>query len=476
MSSESDSTEDWLGQRSLCAAAPEHVAGSGADDHQPCSSDEDWFSPVPTEGVASVVVAAMPILDRSDCDGPPAVQRSLALGRRGHRMQRVAAATIANDSEAALMVDDATKRCGELLFSGCTSDGNAHTHKLESAAASADALCMWQSGFRAKLRAVAEVGVTKAMEIVQIFIVGAIRTAASTRIGGGGAVRPSVFFRARMYDGTRMRNKVGAIKKEGDEMITSTSTAAHEIFVAMVGFGMLFRKVAHHGCKKMLLLHGTIPTTSQVHEGTSAEVLDLGLNMLTTFESDKHTDEAFPRQVDLVFSDGHKANIRRERKDSINHPNRRKILMLCRAHMKSKLAPIGYKRLNALDSKVIRLQLSVEGGDANNIQSEARQIHVEQLVIYMNSVCLADASRHPSPDRYFIGGRSGFNPISRCLHPDLQIFPPHTHLILLCWHVGRTALRPMRSHQSNIHILSRIADHSRRCRLVRLVLRLWLRP
>ena len=68
--------------------------------------------------------------------------------------------------------------------------------------------------------------------------------------------------------------------------------------------------------------------------------------------------------------------------------------LLCDAHKKAAAATLGFKILAPLDTKIVRLGLSVQGPVMQAIRREARKMIAEQLVIVKSGECPIEAVKH----------------------------------------------------------------------------------
>eukprot|EP00959_Pyramimonas_sp_CCMP1952_P323909 6779105-Pyramimonas_sp.AAC.1 len=193
------------------------------------------------------------------------------------------------------------------------------------------------SHFRLKVYAAARAAHCAARAHVDRLIRGTLAACRQAPGQDGGACEPLIFIRQRKYDGTRMKVTCRVEHEYTDDVITEASTGTREIFVTKAGFAMIFRKRSH-GSEHHLLVGGSVPTHLSVLEGSKGDVINAALRHQLDSPLDPLIETRFPRQLDVVGCDAASGNLRSERAMGYQYPFRSQLLLLCRAHMKKKVA------------------------------------------------------------------------------------------------------------------------------------------
>jgi hypothetical protein len=111
----------------------------------------------------------------------------------------------------------------------------------------------------------------------------------------------------------------------------------------------------------------------------------------TSMSYDADVERKSLRVVDLHKNDEHSANMRCERARQRDHPKCSELGFLCDAHKRAQTLGFGSSVLKPLDSRIIRIQLSLKGCVRNFVKREMRHVIREQLVVVMSGAPSVDA-------------------------------------------------------------------------------------
>ncbi|CAK0862880.1 unnamed protein product [Prorocentrum cordatum] len=153
------------------------------------------------------------------------------------------------------------------------------------------------------------------------------------------------------------------------------------------------------------LIRGTLAACRQApgqDGGSKGDVINAALRHQLDSPLDPLIETRFPRQLDVVGCDAASGNLRSERAMGYQYPFRSQLLLLCRAHMKKKVAEQGYKTIQPFDTHLVRCQMSLVGDHVIALRHEARRLHEEQVII-LHGVCPESATTHRRKiwDMYF---------------------------------------------------------------------------
>jgi len=201
--------------------------------------------------------------------------------------------------------------------------------------------------------------------------------------------QPLLFVRRRKYDEAEMNVTVDtpflALEDEGQDMADKT-LGPHKMFVIEGAFGYTLRRSRiADGASKMLTLLGAVPTRLSAIEATNGEII-LQCVEQGKLGIEQRIDDTFYRQLGVVCSDEHSANLRAERFDDLQLPTSHgKVTFICDAHKKAAVLKYTRKALDPIDTQVIRLQLSMRGIARRKIKQAMRQIIRTQFCVKHNA-------------------------------------------------------------------------------------------
>ena len=167
---------------------------------------------------------------------------------------------------------------------------------------------------------------------------------------------------------------------------------SHDIFVTEASFAMVFGKVQAMK-ESFMVMKCPQPSRLQSLNSNKAAYIRDALRQLTMVY-DEDVDKRFFRVIDAFTCDAFKANLRAKRAIHQEHACRSSLGLRCDALNMATVATLSFQLLRPVESRMIRLSLSISGDAMQSIRREARAIIREQLVVIQSGRCTADADLH----------------------------------------------------------------------------------
>ena len=278
--------------------------------------------------------------------------------------------------------------------------------------------------------------------------------------GGGRRVDALVLHRMASFDGTRSRVTITSDDRTSSGTIVSEKTSGkNELFATIAERAYGLRQQTADAGSKYLSIRQNVPTFLQAPDRNKAEVV---VQMLTQLDMncDQALDEEFTRVVDINLRDDHPSNGKAVR-CRMQASGRPMVDIICAAHKKKKVCDDGLGELDGIDTKLIRLALTVKGDVHPKLLREIRRLMAEWLAVVKGGVSTIEATEHREGIyKLFASGttksdkwqcavlRGLFNDDIRIqgtiIHNCTGCCADYDHTLELCQTIGVRALLPRR--------------------------------
>lgn len=200
------------------------------------------------------------------------------------------------------------------------------------------------------------------------------------------ATQPILCVHKRKYDETQIPCVVDMPMGDDTGTVT-TCSGKHRILVLEGGFGMILRRAAAASGPEFCKIMGGLPCHLQAIERNNGECLAKSFEVSALGkEVEGMIDSRFHRVVDLHIHDECSANLRAERflhlQRSDNSHSKASLGLLCDAHKKAQVTGTVLLTVKPIDSKLVRLALSLRTVGRHKIRKEMREISRKKLVIH----------------------------------------------------------------------------------------------
>ena len=416
-----ESDEDW-GGLDFVAAVDDPGATPGLTQSE---SDEDWTGEAgaASKPPAEPEVEAPPPDDMEDVVDSPVAPRKMTRAevcatarakRAANRAERlglppppgppaldlVAVAPVADvASSSALVPRDEASPLSTTL---CRLDQSSGFRSfLKSAGTHAEESGIHKTNYRKHLLARGQAMLRGWRQSCMQLVQKCVGAGAAEDLGAGPPTQAKLFVRQRKYDETNSvlacwwNQGPGTLDDLGQ--LLDLEVGPTKVFVVEAKAAMLFHRTgggSREGADATAALGVSwrCPSLLQAVERNSGECYAVALEQACGQDYDDLVDSKFARQVDVICTDAHPANLKAERTRKIGHPLPARLHLLCDAHKAAAVATKTFHLWKELPTKVIQLALATKGGIAT-LRRHVREIIRERLAIE-GGVSSREAAEH----------------------------------------------------------------------------------